>query len=240
MLPKPPDTGINMLSKASAKPTVLLSTTKSRRPVGCSLEPCGEAGTVLLSWPTLEWEPLYPSAQEKVCRARGHGSASAINCTEPLQKMRHLHEIKMDRPTTILSRWNSSRLVCINILISALFLPLSLQSMVELCFSQKIIHDVYSWCCFSQGAVILRRTEAQGWIPTAGVCQTGRGGCDWWELQAEYEEGAGEVLHYPGRTSSPWASGCSLTERDSTPAKPVLHKETRYRHLTFLIYPKEE
>lgn len=66
--------------------------------------------------------------------------------------MRHLHEIKIDRPMTILSRWISSRLVCINILISALILPLSLQSVIKLCFSQKIIHDVYSWCCFFSGS----------------------------------------------------------------------------------------
>lgn len=55
-----------------------------------------------------------------------------------------LHGIKMARPMTILSRWLSSSLVCINILIRALILPLSLQSVVKLRFPQRIIHDVYS------------------------------------------------------------------------------------------------
>lgn len=55
-----------------------------------------------------------------------------------------LHGIKMARPMTTLSRWLSSSLVCINILIRALILPLSLQSVVKLRFPQRIIHDVYS------------------------------------------------------------------------------------------------
>lgn len=87
---------------------------------------------------------LHPPTGEGLCTAEGRGSAPAINCTELLCKTRHLHGIKMDRPATILSRWISSRLVCINILISVLILPLSLQSVIKLCFSQKIIHDVYS------------------------------------------------------------------------------------------------
>lgn len=87
-------------------------------------------GTILLLQPTPERELWYPPTQEKACRARGHGSASTINCTEPLWKTRHLHEIKMNRPMTILSRWISSRLVCINILISSFILPLSLQSVI--------------------------------------------------------------------------------------------------------------